>query len=927
MPRTHVFTASIVLFALAASVATARADDAQAAQEFRRAELFETAFGDLKRAAESYRAASRAADDVGVRARADLRAGSCLRRLGDLAEAKKLLDPLVVGEGVSDEIRRAAKAELDAASIAAPSAPTPEPGPAADRRELAEKDRKLEEMRSQLDAALKSVRGLEDKTEDLAKRLRQQDDENRKMRAQIAPTSAEEAMRVRVEEQERNRQLAVSYADMARRLHQEGRFGDARDFVNAAIEKDPENAEARALSTLVSAPLGVRERLYDVIRGALALAGEVRGARTAAEIETLVAESRRRQGRQEFAQSVAPLERALSLIETGAPYLHDAAVSRETVLTLLRTAQANGAQRSPIASPPPEDDAESRGLAAVRDLLSSAGSEVVRGLELRFHEVGPALAAAATGLPPAPLDSPPQGWTLSTIDDAIPTPLLVAYLRAADAQSFAAPGARLDAAGATVVALCDASAQTRLFDRVTGLSDVAAPAAELRVAAYRLAPGEFAALLRRRGIRAETIDGGARAATVPAADLDAIAPDLVKRSPAWPSVASLRATPLRPFRMTAGSTKSSLAIDVLPVTKPGAGLGLRVVSEWTPAGRADGARLRQETTAGAALDPGDGLVVFGVADPLAPDRDLVVIARAGAARASATPAAPPEAARGESSSELLLPVALRAMTDVGPEPVVVFGRPVPSREKALAARLRKETRSQSVEVKDDRVRVVGGDEVRAAAGRFLDQIDRMRGVQSFDVGVYAVTQKSEDLLLGAVPKFERRDGDEFARAIVKGADRRLVEQALAAPGGRIPLLSPRVSAPPTGRADAAYVVRSSYRRDFELVPGVEPAWGRCQSDLGDEGVFVALRPFGRRDTGKIDLDVSLRASWIKDKGERKRETPLGVVTSLEPEIATSSGDLSTPLADDELLVLAKMTNPFADGGERTRLVVTIAGAR
>ena len=76
-----------------------------------------------------------------------------------------------------------------------------------------------------------------------------------------------------------------------------------------------------------------------------------------------------------------------------------------------------------------------------------------------------------------------------------------------------------------------------------------------------------------------------------------------------------------------------------------------------------------------------------------------------------------------------------------------------------------------------------------------------------------------------------------------------------------------------------------------------------------------------------DLDVSLRASWIKDKGERKRETPLGVVTSLEPEIATSSGDLSTPLADDELLVLAKMTNPFADGGERTRLVVTIAGAR
>src|SRR5262249_46249986 len=153
-----------------------RADDAQAAQEFRRAELLETAFGDLKRAAESYRAASRAATDADVRARADLRAGSCLRRLGNLAEAKKLLDPLVVGAGVPGEIGRAAKAELASASLAAPSAPTPEPGPAADRRELAQKDRDLEEMRTQLDAALKSVRGLETQTEELAQKLRRQDE-------------------------------------------------------------------------------------------------------------------------------------------------------------------------------------------------------------------------------------------------------------------------------------------------------------------------------------------------------------------------------------------------------------------------------------------------------------------------------------------------------------------------------------------------------------------------------------------------------------------------------------------------------------------------------------------------------------------------------------------------------------------------------
>ncbi len=260
----------------------------------------------------------------------------------------------------------------------------------------------------------------------------------------------------------------------------------------------------------------------------------------------------------------------------------------------------------------------------------------------------------------------------------------------------------------------------------------------------------------------------------------------------------------------------------------------------------------------------------------------------------------------------------------------MFGRPVPSREKALTARVRMAARTaQSVEVGEDRIRVVGGEDARAAASRFLDQIDRVRGVQMFEVTVYALTQADEHHLFDAVPKFERRDGDAFAKALVKGAERRLVEEALVGSGGRLALLSPRVAAPPTGRADAAYVVRSSYRRDFELAPGPDPAWGRCETDVVDEGVLVAIRPFGRRDTGKLDLDVSLRASWVKDKGERRRDTPLGPVTSFEPEIATWTGgcDLSTPLADDELLVLAKLANPLAAGGERTRLVVTISGVR
>jgi hypothetical protein len=73
--------------------------------------------------------------------------------------------------------------------------------------------------------------------------------------------------------------------------------------------------------------------------------------------------------------------------------------------------------------------------------------------------------------------------------------------------------------------------------------------------------------------------------------------------------------------------------------------------------------------------------------------------------------------------------------------------------------------------------------------------------------------------------------------------------------------------------------------------------------------------------------VSLRAAWVKDKGERRRDTPLGAVTSLAPETATWWDDLSTTLADEELFVLARIESPFAAGGERTRLVVTISTAR
>jgi hypothetical protein len=276
---------------------------------------------------------------------------------------------------------------------------------------------------------------------------------------------------------------------------------------------------------------------------------------------------------------------------------------------------------------------------------------------------------------------------------------------------------------------------------------------------------------------------------------------------------------------------------------------------------------------------------------------------------------------------LRLPASLRGLVEVGPEPVLVPGRLVASRAEALAARLRAVAKSATVEVKDDRIRVVGPDDARAAAKKLLDQIDVVRGVQTFDVAVYTVTELIERSLMADVPRMERRDGETWASAIVRENERKYVEQALAGTRGRLPLAESRISAPPTGRADAAYVVRSAYRRDLGIAPGPEASWGRSETDLADEGVLVALRPFGRRETGRANLDVSLRASWIGQRGAVSRDTPLGRVTTMEPVFDTWCADLSTSLADNELLVFCGLRNPFAGTSDRTRLVVTVSNAR
>jgi hypothetical protein len=938
MRRRNVFAVPLLLLAAGA----VRGDDVEAARTFRRAELEETAFGRLEEAARRFHDAAAAATSAALRTKATLREGACLLRLGRREDAKALLTPLTAADDVAEDVRRAAKAELARADVVAPPTGRPASEVVADPGRLSLLEREVEDTRTQLEDALKRAERLDKRTEelkktteDLAQKLREKDSALRVLQAEVAPASAEEALKIRILQEEerrrRDRDISRNYTNFARQRHQDGDFTQARDFLYAAIEKDRENAEAKALLRLVSAPLSDRERLYEEIRGVLALANEVRGARTAAEIDALVGEGRRRQERGEYAASVAPLERAIALVDEGSAYLRDPDAAREGALSLLTTAQTHGAQRVPVPHVEPADDTEGKALAAVRGLLASAGSEVVRGLDLRFHDVDAILGASATGLAPAAVGAAPLGWTVSNdtsegegVDGV--AQLLVAYLRAMEIESFAAPGASLEPEGSTLIAVCDAASQSRLADRLARLLDVTAPAADVRVSAWRATPGEFAAALDRRHIRPHAVGDGAHAATVPGSELDAIAAELGTRLETWPSVAALRATPLRAFRLVAGTSPSTVAIDVLPVTRPSQGVGVRIATTTAPAGRRDGAQLRQVATTGAGLDPGAALVVWGLADPADPAHDLVVTVRLGAAAAPAASASSALSTPGLSASEMLLPEQVRDLTEIGPLPSELPGPPLPTREQAIASRVRAVAKSATlVEVKDDRVRVVGPEDARVAARRFLDQADVVRGLQSFDVRLHHIDAVREQEIARAAPKFMPVASGAFSSAVLKGEERRNVERILEAAGGRVPTLESRIGAPSTGLATLVRLVRSSYRSRVEPTPG-EPRWGTTETSVADQGLLVALRPFGRTTSGRVDLDLAMRAVWIRDRGERRRDTSVGAVTWMEPAFTGWSDQVAVQLSDEEALVLAGMASPLATGGERDRLVVVVTNA-
>ncbi len=902
---------------------------------FRRAELRDRALGDLAAAAELYRSAAAEAPDTSRRAQAELRAASCLARAGRAEEAVALAEPWSRADDavVPANVRQFARdvlASLDRAP-APPVGADAEHASDADPERVAALEEELQQATLRLERQLAESVGAQQELESLASALREKDRQIEALRAQLPPPepkTAEEALRLQQAERERQRETSRVLTRYAALLHQAGRFGEARELLYDVLAKDDENADAKALLARVAAPLGDRERLYVRIQEVLALARQVRRARLTSEVTYLVQQGRRLLERSDAAGAVQLLERALALVRADRVDLRGAPRVAVEIETLLRSAEAAGAQRAPVELPPEAPDPPGWSD-ALRAMLAAAGGEIAHGLTLGFVDLDPLLADPALALPPALTSPPPRGATLSTQGIDAPA-LLAAWLRGSEERALSSPDASLDVVGATVVVLAPDDALARVASRVEAASAAGAPAIPVEVTLLRGAPGAWPQRVAARGIAAETLSSGALRAELAAADVAALLDGA--RAGGFEVVlhASYRASHAVPFRIVGGAAGRSVAVDVLPLSAPEPGLGVAVTTAWRAEGRADGALLGQRARSGAPLAPGGALCLSAMADPEDPTRDLVVVVRVGEAVASRPAGAPPPTPHTPadlSAAEHLLPPAIARVQELNATLLPLPTAPIPERGEALLARLRRAAPDAlSIEMRGGRVLVVGGESAQSAVRDALGRLGAGDTPQRFRVEAYVLGEAGHRALVATLPTLTPNAERTFATALVDEAQGLAsARRVLASSARALPLTEPVLTMPLTVRADAAVVVRTPYRRELDVAPGDDAAWGRAETGVVDEGFVLALRPFGRDARGRVDVDVSLRVVRIVDGGQLDRETPLGSVRLGAPRTTVVAADLPVALAPGAAFVVADLRSPFPAAQEE-RLVLLLRPA-
>jgi hypothetical protein len=215
--------------------------------------------------------------------------------------------------------------------------------------------------------------------------------------------------------------------------------------------------------------------------------------------------------------------------------------------------------------------------------------------------------------------------------------------------------------------------------------------------------------------------------------------------------------------------------------------------------------------------------------------------------------------------------------------------------------------------------------VRAGVAEVLARLAATPAPALFDVRFHQVAPAAERRLLDLCPRASRPASGAFWWAVLPaGRETRDLDFFLRSAQGEITSRDPVVSAPPTGRGDAARIVRTPWRSG----PGTTDrgaAWGRGETSWIEEGLVVSLRPFGRRRDGRLDFDLSARARWVADPGRREAATPMGAVPVHDPRTASWWGDVATALGDGETLVVFGAPSPFsADDSDQVVVTVRLA---
>jgi hypothetical protein len=274
------------------------------------------------------------------------------------------------------------------------------------------------------------------------------------------------------------------------------------------------------------------------------------------------------------------------------------------------------------------------------------------------------------------------------------------------------------------------------------------------------------------------------------------------------------------------------------------------------------------------------------------------------------------------AGEYLLPRSVAGLLEVGPSALTLPEHPMPSRLDGLRERLAAAASKAGVlDVREDRVVVAGPPEAHQMVRDLLAQLAAAR-IETFEVQFYALDESAERRLIEAVKTFAPAGGAFVWTSLRNRAEVRSTDALLRAVARSGPVLTTRLSPPPSGRENVPYIVRTGYRRALEVDDkGNTPAVGRSETSWIDQGLVLGVRPFGRTADNRLDLDLSVRGTFVRLRRERTLKTPLGPVTVQDPLTADIWGDLKVQLRPEGAVILAGMVNPIP--GRLRRLAIVL----